>query len=238
MSHKMQLSAQRTRTVINRTSKRQETSLAKAVGRVGEALAEEFPSLSFGQEPQWSVSEVIESLKKTFPDVGFCDCFRTSSMRPDGGVMSILLGNGDRLPVLISEKKNQGTNDIRARQGKKQQAKGNAIERLGKNVIGFRAALLRESIFPFVCFGDGCDFAEDSSIVDRVKTIAMFGTLNEIHLYNEGPGGAFNRGSYFFRVQEWTEREMFDVSLEIARRSVLYYISKYGLRARKGAVAT
>lgn len=71
-------------------------------------------------------------------------------------------------------------------QGKSKQAKGNAIERLGKNVIGFRAALLKEAIFPFVCFGDGCDFADDSSIVDRVKTIAMFGTLNEIHYIMRG----------------------------------------------------
>lgn len=54
--------------------------------------------------------------------------------------------------------KNQGTNDRRAREGLPRQAKGNAIERLGKNVIGLRAALMRESIFPFVCFGYGCDF--------------------------------------------------------------------------------
>ena len=36
----------------------------------------------------------------------------------------------------------------------------NAIERLGKNVIGFRTALLNEAIFPFVCFGDGCDLKD------------------------------------------------------------------------------
>ena len=29
---------------------------------------------------------------------------------------------------------------------------------LGKNVIGFRAAMLTEAIMPFVCFGYGCDF--------------------------------------------------------------------------------
>jgi len=52
---------------------------------------------------------------------------------------------------------------------------GNAVERLGKNVIGFRAALMRESIFPFVCFGYGCDFANDSYILDRISTVAMFG---------------------------------------------------------------
>ncbi|MCQ3807647.1 MAG: hypothetical protein KTV16_10300 [Acidimicrobiia bacterium] len=52
-------------------------------------------------------------------------------------------------------------------EGKPKQAKGNAIERLGKNVIGFRTAMMNEAIVPFVCFGSGCDFADDSSILDR-----------------------------------------------------------------------
>lgn len=87
------------------------------------------------------------------------------------------------------------------------------------------------STFPFVCFGDGCDFAADSSIVDRVKTIAMFGSLNEIHLHNEGPRGIFNRGTYYFRVPQWTEDEIYTLSLEVARRSGLHYFSKYGERS-------
>lgn len=202
----------------------------RAVVRVRAVLEKEFPGLEFDQEPQWMLADVIASLRRQFPDVAFCSCFETSSMKPDGGILSIVGRSGKCYPILISEKKNQGTNDLRLRQGKGKQAKGNAIERLGKNVIGFRASLLAESIFPFVCFGDGCDFAEDSSIVDRVKTISMFGALNEIHLHNEGPNGAFNRGTYYFRVPEWTEDEMFSLSLEVAKRSVLYYFSKYGER--------
>jgi type II restriction enzyme len=85
----------------------------------------------------------------------------TSAIRPDGGLLFIEGKKGDPLtyPILIAEVKNQGTNDLRAQEGLPKQAKGNAIERLGKNVIGLRTALLRESIFPFVCFGYGCDFA-------------------------------------------------------------------------------
>lgn len=228
MAHKLQLSRQRKKTVINRTSKRQESALMRAVIRVRIALEKDFPSLRFEQEPQWFLSNVIADLKLQFPEVSFCSCFASSAMRPDGGILSIIGRAGRRYPILISEKKNQGTNDLRARQGKEKQAKGNAIERLGKNVIGFRASLLLESIFPFVCFGDGCDFSEDSSIVDRVKTISMFGALNEVHLHNEGPNGVFNRGTYYFRVPEWTEDEMFSLSYEVAKRSVLYYFSKYG----------
>lgn len=217
MAHKLQLSKQRLHTIINRTSKKQETALMRAVRRVRKTLEQEYKGLRFDQTPQLQLGAVIAQLKYAFPDVGFCTCFESSSMRPDGGILSIEDGSGRKYPVLISEKKNQGTNDFRAKQGKSKQAKGNAIERLGKNVIGFRASLL-----------------EDSSIVDRVKTIAMFGTLNEIHLHNEGPNGVFNRGTYYFRVPEWTEDEMYALSLEVARRSILYYFSKYGERTFAG----
>ena len=149
-------------------------------------------------------------------------------MRPDGGILSLKALDGALFPILIVEVKNQGTNDLRREEGLPKQAKGNAIERLGKNVIGFRTAMLAETINPFVCFGYGCDFHEDSSILDRVVTVAMFGPLNKIHLTNEGDNGQFNRGSFFFREKQWTAREMRDVMWTIAERSIFYYFSKYG----------
>jgi len=122
--------------------------------------------------------------------------------------------------------KNQGTNDLRAKESLPKQAKGNAIERLGKNLIGLRTALMRENIFPFVCFGYGCDFEPRSSILDRVSTMAMFGKLNTTYLHNE-EGGKFNRGSFYFRPDRWTVDEMALIMTDIAERSVLYYFSKY-----------
>ena len=114
-------------------------------------------------------------------------------------------------------------------EGKAKQAKGNAIERLGKNVIGFRTAMITEGIFPFICFGDGCDFADDSSILDRVTTIAMFGRLNRIHLHVDGlPQARFDRGSFFFRHAAWTAEEMRGPMLQVAEGAVYYYFSKYG----------
>ena len=85
---------------------------------------------------------------------------------------------------------------------------------------------MRESIFPFVCFGYGCDFEANSSILDRVTTMAMFGQLNKTYLHNE-EGGKFNRGSFYFRPKQWTVQEMQEVMKDIAERSVLYYFSKY-----------
>jgi type II restriction enzyme len=56
--------------------------------------------------------------------------------------------------------------------------------------------------------------------------MAMFGKLNKTYLHNE-EGGKFNRGSFYFRPAKWTVDEMVAVMRDIARRSVLYYFSKY-----------
>ena len=68
-------------------------------------------------------------------------------------------------------------------------------------------------------------FDESSSIPDRVRTIAMFGNLNTVYLHNNGP---FNRGTFFFRPTVWSREEMYQHCLDIAERSILYYLSKYG----------
>lgn len=176
----------------------------------------------------WHLKYIVDNLRKKFSDEEFFYYFDTSSIKPDGGFLSILDEDGNKYPILISEVKNQGTNDLRVQEGLKKQAKGNAIERLGKNVIGLRASLMHEAIFPFVCFGYGCDFGDGSSILDRVVTIAMFGKLNTTYLHNLGDGGSFNRGSFYFREPKWSVEEMFSILIDIAERSVFYYYSKYG----------
>jgi type II restriction enzyme len=59
-------------------------------------------------------------------------------MKPDGGIMFIVDKNNIKYPILITEMKKQGTNDEVIAMTGKAQASGNAIERLGKNVIGLR----------------------------------------------------------------------------------------------------
>jgi type II restriction enzyme len=228
MSKKHDLRTQRTGTVINSTSKRQEKALDRALVGVQKQLKKRFPWIHLEHQQSWLLADVVSSLSSSFPTERFVHYHPKSAMRPDGGILSMRSKDGRQFTLLIAEKKNQGTNDLRKHEGKPRQAQGNAIERLGKNVIGFRTALMMESIFPFVCFGDGCDFADDSSILDRVVTIAMFGELNQEHLHNSGPDGCFNRGSFFFREAEWTEAEMLKHCAELAKRSVLYYLSKYG----------
>ena len=230
MARRSQLRQQRANTVINATSKQQETELVKALFQVEDHLNDRFGGkMSFQHEGRWYLCDIVAELRADYPDTDFHHHFDNTFINPDGGILYIKRKDGDELtyPILISEVKNQGTNDLRAREGKPRQARGNAIERLGKNLIGLRAALMRESIFPFVCFGYGCDFEPDSSILDRVSTMAMFGELNKTYLHNH-EHGRFNRGSFYFREQPWSVSEMSDVMKDIAERSVLYYLSKYG----------
>ena len=197
MADKVRLRSQREGTVINFTSKKQEEEIIKALDQVVEYLDAKFgKKISLAYEKQWNLKDIVGELRQYYPEMDFHHHFETSSIRPDGGILSIKtnLANTLTYPILISEVKNQGTNDLRAQEGKPRQAKGNAIERLGKNLIGLRTALMRESIFPFVCFGYGCDFENTSSILDRVSTMAMFGRLNTTYLHNEEQG-KFNRGS-------------------------------------------
>ena len=227
MARKADLRRLRTGTVINTTSKKQESDLGMALQRVVDRLEIDF-EVKLYHETQWKLRDIVEELRSAFPDIEF-DCkFPNTAMRPDGGVLS-LRDQEERLrPILITEVKNQGTSDLRKAEGKNPQARGNAIERLGKNVIGFRTAMLTEQIVPFICFGYGCDFAEDSPILDRVTTIAMFGPLNRINVVNQGESGMFNRGSFFFRENRWTVDEMAELMFEVASRSVHYYFARYG----------
>jgi type II restriction enzyme len=227
MASKDNLRKQRTGTVINNTSEKREGKAAIALNEVMLHIINKF-GVKLQHESNMYLKDIVEKLRGIYPGVDFSYNFDTSSMKPDGGILYIVSKDGQKYPILITEMKNQGTNDLRAKEGKEKQAKGNAIERLGKNVIGFRTVLLNESIFPFICFGDGCDFAPDSSILDRVITISMFGKLNRVRVHNEGPNGIFNRGSFYFREKSWSPAEMVKKMIDIAEKSVYYYYSKYG----------
>jgi len=229
MAKKDQLRALRTGTVINATSKAQEKDVDRALRNVVRDLRASWP-IAMIHEKEWKLAAICAHLREHFPEVDFHCHFESSAIRPDGGILWIVANDSARYPILIAEVKNQGTNDLRAKEGLPKQAKGNAIERLGKNVIGLRAALRSESIFPFVCFGYGCDFREDSSIRDRVTSIAMFGQLNRTYLHAIGPHGTFDRGSFYFRERAWAVSEMATIMTDIAKRSVQYYFSKYGER--------
>ena len=228
MAQKQRLRQNRYGTVINATSSTQELQLGAALVDATERLTAKF-GVMFKHEKRVMLTDIVASLRHSYPSVTFGEPLPNTSMSPDGGILSIVSVDSERtFPVLITEVKNQGTNDLRAQEGLKRQAMGNAIERLGKNVIGFRAMMLNEGIIPFVCFGYGWDFHEGSNILDRVKTIAIFGELNQVNVIPEGEEGLFNRGSFFFRLEPWSLEEMSNVMFDVGSRAIHYYFAKFG----------
>src|SRR5262249_29417868 len=126
MARKASLRRLREGTVINLTSKKQETELGKALMTVEKRLTKEF-ALPMHHAGQLLLKDAVGVLRDDFPEVPFAEPRETSSMRPDGGILSVVDRDGGRHTILIAEVKNQGTNDLRAAEGKSRQAQGNAI---------------------------------------------------------------------------------------------------------------
>lgn len=208
--------------IKNKKSKKMDSDISVAVKRVQKLLVSRYPKLRFEHVKTVKLIDIVDQLKKQYP--AFADKFasvrETSFIRPDGGFLYAINQNGERRLILVPEVKRQGTNDARAKEGLSKQALGNAVERLGKNVVGLRAMFKSEGVFPFVCFGNGYDFRDETSIVDRVKTINDFFPLNEIFVVKQYL--PFEPGSMFFRYKPWMIEEMKEIMLKIAIQAIEY----------------
>lgn len=212
----------------NTLSKDDDRKIASVMARLVEHLNARYKLAELGfylkYVPSIKLSELIGIIKGYDKRTEFATLTRTDSfMKPDGGIL-LLRKSGDdnykRVTIAV-EMKHQGTNDKRLAEGLKKQAQGNAIERLGKNLIGIRATLQYEKVTPFVCFGWGIDFAEDSGIRDRVVTMNEFYPLNRVFVHKrEG----YAPVSMFFRVEKWTDDDLFAIMKEIAEASITAYI--------------
>jgi type II restriction enzyme len=202
-----------------------DSDIKKAISIVLKKLGNKYPRLNFRHQPQMLLTEIIGRLEvRNRRYYGhFSKVMGSSSIRPDGGFLYFTDKNGQKKIVLVSEVKRQGTNDQRKIEGLGKQAKGNAIERLGKNLIGIRAIFKNEDIIPFVCFGSGCDFEEGSSIVDRVVTMNDFFELNRIFVKKDHL--PFEPVSMFFGGKKWNIEEMVRIMFEISDKAVEYYIN-------------
>ncbi len=173
---------------------------------------------------------IIESSGQRFE---FDKTFLNREIIPDGGVVWLEKENDDtyRKVVLVSEVKKQGTNKERISEGKPKQAQGNAIERLGKNLTGIRAAMNHEKITPFVCFGWGCDFdseyTNDSFVMSKISMMNEFYPLNRTYVFKKDGSSDKNHFapvSMYFREPEWTREEMFPIIKEVAETSLRFYL--------------
>ncbi|MDI9354940.1 MAG: EcoRI family type II restriction endonuclease [Cyanobium sp. MAG06] len=188
--------------VKNNKSKKMDKDICVVIDELIIKLQKEYPKLQFELIKRIFLKDIITNLKVQFPNYShlFSKVQEKSFIKPDGGFLYSINEKGERRVILITEVKRQGTNDERKKEGLKKQARGNAIERLGKNVTGIRAMNKNSGALPFVCFGSGDDFKDTETIKDRVVTINEFFPLNEIFIQkNYLP---FEPVSLFFRQKQ------------------------------------
>ena len=208
--------------IKNSESKKMDKDIDKAILIVIKIFSEEYPQLDFEYQKTMRLVNIIAMLSRQYPEYAqhFGKPLDSSFISPDGGFLFATNKQGERRIVLVSEVKHQGTNDKRKDEGLPKQARGNAIERLGKNLIGIRAIFKNEGILPFVCFGNGDDFGDGSSIIDRVLTMNDFFALNKIFVKKDFL--PFEPSSMLFRYEAWSTEEMVDVMLKIAKEAIEY----------------
>ena len=223
----------------NKKSKDDDKNIYVAAERVMSYLRERFDNNVFSGfelrfEHYIQLSDMINFIKVSSKKHGNGreDFYKYDTIRkivPDGGVV-YLIKNGDyiKYPLVIAEAKHQGTNKERMSEGKAKQATGNAIERLGKNLTAIRAYMHYENITPFVCFGYGCDFAEnETTVLTKVHSLNEFYDINKVYVQKRdkyGEYGGYAPVSMFFREEPWSIDEMYDVMKEIAETSFRYWM--------------
>lgn len=223
----------------NTKSKFDDKNIAIAMNKTIEYLENRFKNIQnfdgfyfeFGKKLTLKV--MMDNIKNSGIRKQFDTSWEGNSIEPDGGFL-ILKKQGDenyQKLLLAAEVKRQGTNDKRLAEGLGKQARGNAIERLGKNLIGIKAMMNHEDITPFVCFGHGDDFNQDDittkNVFSKLSTLNEFYYLNKTYIFKldgNSEHNKFSPVSMYFRKDEWSVDEMFEIMKEIAETSLRYYI--------------
>ncbi len=97
MAKKSQLRQTRAGTIINVTSRKQESDVYQALHVVIANLSDKY-RLRLHHDPYWYLKYIVENLRKNYPEEDFSYYFETSSIRPDGGILSLLDNNGNKYP--------------------------------------------------------------------------------------------------------------------------------------------
>ena len=220
----------------NTTSKFQEKDMTISIESTLSWLKSTYPNYEFSWQKKLMLKTVYSILRNQYglKNVYLEGVKDTTFITPDGGFIYVTI-NGVKYFLLIGEQKTQGTNDKRLSEGKKRQALGNAVERLGKNLNALDLLFKKEDILPFVTFLQGCDFHETETIGDRVISIFKGSKKNNINLFKDELDRA---GSYYMRGHKWDEgtygesdwsvEEMTNIFKKVSQLSLGYYIDKYG----------
>jgi len=227
MSHTEQLSRQRKGTVINQSAKDQDPQLRRCMLKVARKLERDYGLHGvIEHKTKLDDLEVIQKLKKSVSYDLFESTNTRTHIRPDGGFLYIS-HNDENFYLATCEAKKQGTNDKRLAEGKEIQARGNAIERLFKNINCFSNVVAEENIFPFAAFCIGDDGCEDSTIPNRLVQGNHFAPNNEIHCVKVRKGNSIVPLASIFWKESYTDKFIYNTMYTIAERSLLYYFEKY-----------
>jgi type II restriction enzyme len=175
--------------IFNEDALSHEVSMQKSVAKLILILQEEYPNVEFLWKKKIKQQEIIEKVA-LIDNVPLEEMYQTVNentfVSPDGGVVYAVV-NGKEYPILISEAKKQGTHffkidgitlrecltkkQIALALSRKEQGKGNAIERAFKNIEEFKLYCEDLNYFPYVLFACGKDFESGSSILDRCSAM-------------------------------------------------------------------
>lgn len=202
----------------NTKSKKDDAIIKIATNEVIQILKEKYPNHIFEHRSALKFTEIEEYCQRLFdlPDYDYND----RRLLPDGGVIWM----DNKYPILISEMKRQGTNDERLEEGKAKQASGNAIERLGKNLIGYKVLYEQEDILPFICFLWGCDCL-DGTVQGKLYTLNSFYKLNTLYT---GQENKYNKPFTFMTLADrpFSKDELVQSLLKITDYSIKYFEDK------------
>jgi type II restriction enzyme len=152
-----------------------------------------------------------------------------STIRPDGGILFI----NDTIPILSTEAKKQGTNNLRCDKGLKKQAMGNAIERAHKNYNEIKNLFDPYPYTGYILFGYGCDFQSGSSMIDRLNAMTYYDTFNTLHIKDtiiEKKICGLNlierhkKASVFLQVAPFTYQFLYHKTMEAAEFALSFHL--------------
>ena len=159
--------------IKNKYSKIDDITLKEANEQLLDILNNAYSNHSFSRTSSLTFNQIETFINRRF-EINFD--YSRRKVLPDGGVIWM----DNKYPILITEAKRQGTNEERLKEGKTQQAVGNAIERLGKNLIVFKNLFENEDILPFICFCWGCDF-KNNTVLAKLYSLNSFYEINTLY---------------------------------------------------------
>ena len=199
--------------IFNEDAKKLEKDLSETVKNLIVELQELFPYVEFFWDYKIDKKDIAKNINKT----NWKPCSKNPFIKPDGGVLYAKI-EGKIYPILVSEAKKQGTNDKLVEEGKKKQAKGNAIERAVKNHSELKLFFKPFDFYPYVVFASGCDFEENSSINDRLDSMTEYEPRNKEYTFHPD-----KLATVWIREKSWTYSEMYD-KIKLTSQSVITHI--------------